>query len=168
VVLAATAVAIGMASAPALAEIFPVPDSVRKMAAPHEEMHVLRGTDGKVLGEQRSKAVVNGNQLVVDCWTKFTNGETWDERAVMDISNGYRAESCRKIGHLNGAVVAEQTVDFKTGDVRWLNDGKRGTSKLTLAADTYMGPMLGVVLAAVPTDPKGTGSFQTVVFSPDP
>lgn len=166
--LAAVIVAIGLPSAPALAEIFPVPDSVRKMAAPHEEMHVLRATDGTVLGEQRSKAVVKGDELTVDCFTKFTNGETWDERAVMNIANGYRAESCRKTAHRNGEVVSEQSVDFKSGDARWLLEGKRGAEKLTLEPDTYMGPMMGVVLAAVPNDPQRTGSFHTVVFSPDP
>ncbi len=152
------------------AAIFPVPESVRKMNAPHEEMHVLRGTDEAPLGDQRSVATVKDGRLVVECLTRFTNGESWDEDAVMDLApEGYRARSFHKTGRANsGAVIGEQTIDFTTGDVRWLTDGKRGSTKLALEPDTYIGPMMGVILAAVPGAPQGTASFHTVVFRPDP
>ena len=159
-----------MPGAPAGAAIFPVPDSVRKMSAPHEEGHVLRGTDEAPLGEQRSIAKVKDGRLVVECLTRFTNGESWDERAVMDLApEGYRARSFHKIGRANGgATIAEQKIDFTSGDVQWLADGKRSAAKLTLEPDTYIGPMMGVILAAVPGAPQGTASFHTVVFRPDP
>ena len=52
--------------------------------------------------------------------------------------------------------------------MQWLADGTRGSSKLALEPDTYIGPMMGVILAAVPAEPQGTASFHTVVFRPDP
>ena len=136
VALAVVLAAVGLASLPAAAEIFPVPDTVRRMSLPYEETHVLRAPDETVLGEQRSRAVVEGDKLVVDCWTKFTSGESWDERAVMDLANGYRAISCRKTGRMNGAVTAEQTIDFTTGDVRWLADGAHQSAKVAFEPDT--------------------------------
>src|SRR4051812_16528259 len=84
VALVAMLLASALASVPAAAEVFAVPDSVRRMTTPFEETHILRAPDESVLGEQRSRAVVEGDKLVVDCWTKFTTGENWDERAVLN------------------------------------------------------------------------------------
>jgi len=169
-VVLAWMLAVALQGIPATAEIFPVPDTVRKMTAPHEEVHLLRGIDGTSLGEQRSVATVKDGRMVVDIATRFTNGDRWDERAVMDLAaDGYRARSFHKTGRgSGGALTAEEKIDFTTGDVQWHLAGARGSAKLALQPDTYIGPMMGVILAAVPEEPKGTASFHTVVFRPDP
>jgi hypothetical protein len=153
----------------ARAEVLPVPDSVRQMRGSHEEVHVLRTlSDGTPLGEQRSLAKVENDTLALTIVTRFSNGEQWDERAEMDLRGGYRAKAFHKVGRVDGKVVAEQRVDFSTGTVSWLRDGARGERTLTLPPDTYIGPMLGVVLADVPDRSAGNASIQTIVFSPDP
>jgi hypothetical protein len=157
-------------SAPAAgAEVFSVPPSIREMRAPHEEVHVLRTVaEGTPLGEQRFQAVVERDVLALTVTTHFTNGEQWEERAEMDLSTGYRAKSFQKIGRAAGKTIAEQKVDFTTGKVSWLAEGQRGERTLALTDDTYVGPMLGVVLADVPDAERGAASFQTIVFRPDP
>lgn len=156
-------------SSPVGAEVFAVPDSVRQMRAPHEEVHVLRAlSTGTPLGEQRLHAVVHSDLLSLDIVTGFTSGERWDEHVEMDLSRGYRAKSFRKVGRRGGKVIAEEEIDFATGKVTWLHDGTRGARTLTFTPDTYIGPMLGVVLAGVPERPLAEASFQTVVFRPDP
>ena len=151
------------------AEVFAVPDSVRQMRAPHEEVHALRALDtGRPLGEQRLRAVVHSDLLSLDVVTGFTNGEQWDEHVEMDLSQGYRAKSFRKVGRRSGRVVVEEEIDFTTGKVTWLRDGERGARTFAFTPDTYIGPMFGVVLAAVPERPLGGASFHTVVFRPDP
>ncbi len=163
-------VAASIKSGVAAAEILPVPDSVRSMSAPHDDVHLLRTVDDTVLGEQRSHAVRNGDKLTVDVTTRFAAGDVWDERAVMDLAaDGYRPRSFHRTGRApGGALVNEQAIDFATGEIRWLADGKRGSAKLPLEPDTYIGPMFGVVLAPVPGSPGGSASFHTVVFRPDP
>ena len=163
------AVVLGGLAPEASAEVFPVPPSVLEMSTPHEEVHLLKGrADGTSLGEQRLRAVVEGGCLKLDVVTRFTSGEQWDERAEMDLTRGYRAKSFRKIRRRGGKVIAEHAIDFTSGLVTWLHDGERGTRTLTFAPDTYIGPMLGVVLAAVPDRATGLASFQTVVFRPEP
>jgi hypothetical protein len=153
----------------ACAEVFPVPDSVRQMRGCHEEVHVLRTVgDGTSLGEQRSLATVDNDVLALTIVTRFSNGEQWDERAEMDLRGGYRARAFHKVGRVDGKVVAEQRVDFSTGTVTWFRDGERGERTMALPPDTYIGPMLGVVLADVPDRSAGNASFQTIVFSPAP
>jgi len=151
------------------AEVFAVPDSVRQMRAPHEEVHVLRalGT-GRPLGEQRLRGEVRGDLLSLDVVTGLSSGEQWDEHVEMDLSQGYRAKSFHKVGRQGGKVVGEQEIDFATGKVTWLMNGERGSRTFTFTPDTYIGPMFGVVLAAVPDRPHGEASFRTVVFRPDP
>jgi len=157
------------AATAARAEVFPVPESVRSMRDVHEEVHVLRTlADGTPLGEQRLQAAVEQDVLVLTVVTRFTSGEQWDERAEMYLSDGYRAKSFHKIGRAAGKVVAETQVDFATGKVSWLRDGARGEATVPVTADTYIGPMLGVVLADVPEARRGTASLQTIVFRPDP
>jgi hypothetical protein len=164
-----TLVCVLVFAAAARAEVFPVPDSVRQMRGSHEEVHVLRTlADGTSLGEQRCLAKVENDTLALTVVTRFTNGEQWDERAEMDLRGGYRAKAFHKIGRVGGKVIAEQRIDFSTGSVSWLRNGERGESTLTLPPDTYIGPMLGVVLADVPDRSVGNASFQTIVFSPAP
>jgi len=166
-VLASLAVLLGASGA--RADVFPVPAAIREMRAPHEEVHVLRAlADGTPIGEQRLRAVVDHDVLALTVVTHFTTGEQWDERAELDLNGGYHAKAFQKIGRSNGKVVAEQRVDFSTGRVSWLRDGERGECTLTLTPDTYIGPMLGVVLAEVPEAMRGVASLQTIVFRPDP
>ncbi len=151
------------------ADIFPVPAEIRQMRTPHEEVHVLRAVaDGAALGEQRFRAVVQNDTLALTVVTHFANGEQWDETAEMDLSHGYRAKAFHKVGRTGGKVIAEQRVDFSTGRVSWLHDGARGEQTVVVTPDTYIGPMLGVILADVPENTKGWASFQTIVFRPDP
>jgi hypothetical protein len=151
------------------AEVFPVPSEIRQMRTPHEEVHVLRAlADGAPLGEQRFRAVVNGDILALTVVTRFTNGEQWDETAEMDLHDGYRAKAFHKIGRAGGKVIAEQRVDFATGHISWLHEGSSGERVVALPPDTYVGPMLGVVLADVPETAQGMASLQAIVFRPDP
>lgn len=163
------AIATVLAAASARADVFPVPSAIREMRAPQEEVHVLRTlADGTPLGEQRFRAVVENDVLVVTVATHFASGEQWDERAEMDLSGGYRGKSFHKIGRVAGKVVAEESVDFATGKVSWMQEGHRDERTLPITADTYIGPMLGVVLADVPDATRGAASFQTISFRPDP
>jgi len=164
-----SSLAVLLAAPAARAEIFAVPQSVRDMRGPHEEVHVLRSlADGTPLGEQRFRAVVDHDVLALTVVTRFTSGEQWDESAEMDLSNGYRAKQFHKIGRAAGKVIAETQIDFPTGQISWLRDGQRGERTFALTPDTYIGPMLGVVLADVPDSQLGVASFQTIVFRPDP
>jgi hypothetical protein len=161
--------AVLLAASAARADVFPVPQTIREMRGVHEEVHVLRMlSDGTPLGEQRFRAVVDHDVLALTVVTRFANGEQWDESAEMDLSNGYRAKQFHKIGRAGGKVIAEHRVDFTTGQVSWSRNGECGERTLTLAPDTYVGPMLGVVLADVPDDERGAASLQTIVFRPDP
>src|SRR5689334_20549043 len=145
-----------LVAASARAEVFPVPRSVRDMRGAHEETHVLRSlADGTPLGEQRFRAVVDHDVLTLTVVTRFTSGEQWDESAEMDLSNGYRAKRFHKIGRAAGKVIAETNVEFPRGQVTWLRDGVRGERTFALTPDTYIGPMLGVVLADVPDSQLG-------------
>jgi hypothetical protein len=168
VILPSLVVLVAAASA-ARADVFPVPQSVREMRGAHEEIHALRAlADGTPLGEQRFRAVVDHDVLALTVVTRFNNGEQWDESAEMDLSNGYRAKHFHKIGRAAGKVIAETHIDFATGQVSWLRDGQRGERTFAFTPDTYMGPMLGVVLADVPETQLGVATLQTIVFRPDP
>jgi len=152
----------------AAADVFSVPDSIRQMRGTHEDVHVLRAlTGGASLGEQRFHASVDHDRLLLDIATHFTDGEQWDEHAEMDLAHGYRARSFYKVGRRNGAVVAEQHVDFTTGEVSWMHDGIQQTRSFTFTPDTFIGPMLGVVLADVPERAARAASLHSVVFRPD-
>jgi len=161
---------IALLAAPAVrAEVFPVPQAIRDMRGVHEDVHVLRSlADGTPLGEQRFRAVVDHDVLALTVVTRFDSGEQWDESADMDLSKGYRAKDFHKIGRAAGKVIAETNIDFASGQVSWLRDGQRGERTFAFAPDTYMGPMLGVVLAGVPETQLGVGTLQTIVFRPDP
>lgn len=161
--------AVLLVGAPVRAEVFPVPAEIRQMRSPHDEVHVLRTlADGTPLGEQRFHAVVQNDVLALTVVTRFANGEQWDEHAEMDLSAGYRAKAFYKVGRAGGKVIAEQRVDFETGRISWLHEGARGERTVALTPDTYVGPMLGVVLADVPVTAQGAASLQTIVFRPDP
>jgi hypothetical protein len=156
-------------AAPAHAEVFAVSPAVRQLRSEQEEIHALRPVSGGApLGEQRSRAVVRDDALVLDVVTHFASGEHWQERAEMDLRDGFRARSFGKQVRRGGELVAEQTIDFPAGRIGWLADGVRGTRTLELPPDVYVGPMLGVVLANVPESDRGAASFHAVVFSPDP
>jgi hypothetical protein len=158
-----------LAAAGARADVMPCPQAVREMHVPHDEVHVLRTlADGTSIGEQRFHAVVENGTLVLTVVTHFTNGEQWDEHDEMDLSKGYRAKLFHKVERVGGKVVAEQQVDFTSGHVSWLRDGTRGEQTFTFTPDTYIGPMLGVVLADVPDSTNRAASIQTIVFRPDP
>ena len=81
----------------------------------------------------------------------------------MDLAaDGYRPRSFHRTGRAaGGALVNEQAIDFATGRDPLARDGKRGSAKLPLEPDTYIGPMFGVVLAPVPGSPGGSASFHT-------
>ena len=169
VVASVVVLAIGSPGTRAVAETFDVPDAIRNMRDTHEEVHVLRAlADGAALGEQRFHASVQNDRLILDVATHFTSGEEWDERAEMDLAHGYRARSFRKTGKQNGTVLSDQSVDFTTGKVSWLQDGVRHVQTFTFTSDTFVGPMLGVVLADVPERPLREAALHTIVFRPDP
>jgi hypothetical protein len=153
---------------PVVAEVLPVPDDVRRLREPREELHVLRSPAGERLGEQRYRAVVDGDRLRFDIETRFTGGEEWDEHGEMDLADGFRSRRFSKTIRRDGRLVAEQQVDFATGRVEWLVEGVRAERTLTFAPDTYIGPMMAVVLAAVPEKRPAASSFQALVFRPDP
>jgi len=153
----------------AQAEVFPVASSVRTMYAKREIVHTLEALkSGARLGEQRSRLVTKGDRLHFEVVTEFEDGVVSDERGVMDISSGYRALSYRKIGRRNGVIEDELRVDFLSGHTEWMVHGERHEQTFSFAPDTYAGPMLAVVLAAVPEMPEGGTSFQMITFRPDP
>jgi hypothetical protein len=161
--------AVLLSAAGTRADVMPCPQAIREMHVPHDEVHVLRTiADGTSIGEQRFHAVVENGNLILTVITHFSSGDQWDEHAEMDLNNGYRAKVFHKIERVGGKIVAEQQVDFASGHVSWLRDGARGERTLTLAPDTYIGPMLGVVLAEVPDSTSRGASIQTIVFRPDP
>ena len=167
VVVAALAALLGISGA--RADVMPCPQAIRQMRAPHDEVHVLRTlADGANIGEQRFHAVVENGALVLTVTTHFTTGEDWDEHAEMDTTNGYRAKVFHKVERIGGKVVAEEQVDFGTGHVSWLRDGTRGEKTFSFTPDTYIGPMLGVVLAEVPDAATRAAAIQAIVFRPDP
>jgi hypothetical protein len=150
------------------AEVFAVPASLRAQPQAFDETHVLRTVEGTVVGEQRSTATVRDDRLSLDIVTRFANGERWDERAEMDLAEGYRARAFTKSVRRAGAVVAEQKVDFHTGEVTWRDEKGRGARTIGFTPDTYMGPMMGVILAAVPGIASRTASFQALIMNPEP
>jgi len=161
--------AILLGAAGARADVMPCPQTVRDMRAPHDEVHTLRTlADGTVVGEQRFHAAVQNGVLVMNVVTHFTSGEQWDEHAELGVENGYRAKEFDKVERIGGKVVAEEKVDFTSGKVSWLRDGTRGEQTFTFTPDTYIGPMLGVVLAHVPDTAARTAAIQAIVFRPGP
>jgi hypothetical protein len=167
VVLMAVVVVL-LAGGQAVAEVLAVPDAIRQWRVPKEEHHVLRSPAGVVLGEQRFQAVVTGDRLEFDITTRFTSGEEWDEHGAMDIADGFRSRLFHKTVRRGGRVSAEQQVDFTTGKIAWLVDGVQAERAMTFAADTYIGPMLAMVLAGLPEKSPTAASFQALVFGPDP
>ncbi len=167
VVVAALATLVGIGAAHA--DVMPCPQMIRDMRAPHDEVHVLRTlADGTAIGEQRFHAVVENGALVLTVVTHFTSGEQWDEHAELDVRNGYHAKDFHKVERVGGQIVAEEQVDFASGRVSWLRDGARGERTFTFTPDTYIGPMLGVVLAEVPDSASRAASIQAIVFRPAP
>lgn len=164
VVLAASVATAGEVAA----EILSVPAAVRQLREPQEEMHVLRTRAGLVIGEQHSRAVVAGDRLAFNITTRFTSGEEWDEHGEMDLADGFRARRFEKVARRAGGVVEEQRVDFTTGKIEWQVDGVRAERTLAFAPDTYIGPMLAMILGSVPERSPATSTFQALVFRPDP
>ncbi len=163
--------AVVLALAPARyarSEVFAVPDTVKQLREPDQQFHVLRSLDGVVLGEQHSRAMVSGDRLTFDLNTRFTSGEEWDEHGELDLADGFRSRLFRKIARRDGRVFEEQIVDFASGKVEWLVDGVRAERTLTFSPDTYIGPMLAMVLGGVPEKSPAASSFQALVFRPDP
>ena len=153
----------------ARADVMPCPQAIREMRVPHDAVHVLRTlADGTTIGEQRFHAVVENGTLVLTVTTHFASGEDWDEHAEMDITKGYRAKVFHKIERIGGKVTGEEQVDFASGKVSWLRDGQHGEKAFAFTPDTYVGPMLGVVLAEVPDSAARTGAIQAIVFRPGP
>lgn len=150
------------------AGVLPVPATVHSLRTPKEEAHVLRAPGGAVVGEQRFQASVAGDRLDFAVATRFTSGEEWDEHGAMDLADGFRARRFDRIVRRDGRVVQEQHVDFTTGKVAWLVDGVHAERTLTLAPDTYIGPMLAIALAGVPERTPVTATFAALVFRPDP
>src|SRR6185369_17498714 len=131
------------------------------------EVHVLRGRDGATVGEQHSRAVVADDRLTFDIATRFTSGEDWTEHGEMDLADGFRARRFTKVAHRAERVVEQQDVDFTTGAVAWLVDGVHAERTFTFAPDTYIGPMLAMILGSA-VDRAATTTFQALVFRPDP
>src|SRR5262245_20777532 len=96
------------------AEVFAVPETIRHLQGAKEETHVLRSPAGVQLGEQRFHADVDGDRLVFEVTTRFTNGDEWDEHGEMDIADGFRSRRFDKTVRRAGQVVGEQHVDFTT------------------------------------------------------
>src|SRR2546425_7220609 len=72
VLASAFALATLAAQAPAAADVFSVPDSIRQMRGTHEDVHVLRAlSDGSPLGEQRFRATVKNDRLMLEVTTHF-------------------------------------------------------------------------------------------------
>ena len=160
------ALVLAAAAGDAAADVLPVPPAVRQRP-PREERHVLRGRDGAPVGEQRSRAVVADDRLTFDIATTFTSGEAWEEHGEMDLAQGFRARRFTKVARRAGRVCEEQDVDFTTGKVSWLVDGVRAERTFTFAPDTYIGPMLAMILGGVADRPTAA-TFQALVFRPDP
>ncbi len=153
---------------PVAAAVLAVPAVIAQLQAPKEETHVLHGRDGSALGEQHFRAAVAGNRLTFDVATHFASGEEWDEHGTMGLADGLRSERFDKTVRRAGRVVQEQHVDFTNGNVAWLVDGVHAERTMTLAPDTYIGPMLALVLAGVPEREPAKASFEALVFRPDP
>jgi hypothetical protein len=168
VLVVAAVVGMAVPFAPARAEVFAVPETIRHLQGAKDETHVLRSPAGTALGEQRFHADVDGSRLVFEITTRFTNGDEWDEHGEMDLTDGFRARRFDKTVRHAGQVVGEQHIDFTTGSVAWLVDGVRAERAMTFAPDTYIGPMLAMVLASVPEKGPAAASFQALVFRPDP
>lgn len=156
------------AAGPCEAEVLAVPAAFRQWHAPKEEHHVLRSPAGVVLGEQRAHAAVDGDRLRFDIATRFASGEEWDEHGEMDLAEGFRSRRFQKTVRRGGQVTTEQHVDFTTGKVAWLVDGVHAERTLSFTPDTYIGPMLAMVLAGVPDQSSAPSRFQVLVFRPDP
>jgi hypothetical protein len=150
------------------ADVLPVPDAVRHMHAPKEETNAIRSPSGAVIGEQRFQASVADDRLTFEVITRFTSGDESDEHGEMDLSDGFRSRRYDKSVRRDGSVVQEQHVDFVGGNVRWRADGSSGERAMAFPPDTYVGPMLAVVLAGVPEQQPAARSFEAVVFRPDP
>lgn len=150
------------------AAVLPVPDVIAELQTPKEETHVLRARDGSPLGEQRFLVSVAGDHLTFDVATHFANGEESDEHGAMGLAGGFRSERFDKTVRREGRVVQEQHVDFTSGSVAWLVDGVHAERTMPLAPDTYIGPMLALVLSGVPAREPATASFEALVFRPDP
>ncbi len=169
IVYAAAGVVMTMlAVRPAAAEVLAVPEFVRQMHVPMEATHALRSTGGEIVGEQHFQAAVAGDRLTFDVATRFTSGEEWDEHGEMAVADGFRSRRFDKTVRKDGRVVQEQHVDFTSGKVGWLVDGVYADRTMTFAPDTYIGPMLAVVLASVPEKTPAASSFEALVFRPDP
>jgi len=146
-----------------------VPPSVRAMHAPRVEIHELRSVTGdEVYGEQVSRARVSGERLELDIVTVFADGGRWDEQAVMDLRDGYRARSFRKTERRGGRVTDTLDVDFTSGAVTWTSGGERHARTFDFAPDTFIGPMLALVLAGLPARPGGSAELEVLTFRPDP
>lgn len=154
--------------APVGAEILAVPDTIRQWQTPKEEFHQLRSPSGAPLGDQRFRATVAGDQLTFDVVTHFASGEEWDEHGEMALAAGFQSRRFDKTVRRDGRVVQEQQVDFTTGAVAWLFDGVHAERAMHFAPDTYIGPMLAMVLAALPEKTPAASSFAALVFRPDP
>ncbi len=123
---------------------------------------------GARLGEQRSEIITENDRLRFEVVTSFDDGTVSEDSGEMDISDGYRALSFRRVNRKHGVVDAEERVDFLSGHVEWTIGGVRQEQTFSFAPDTYAGPMLALVLAAVPQRPDGHASFQMITFRPDP
>jgi len=167
VVAVGMAVLVSVASA-SWAEVLPVPAAVRELREPLDESHVLRTRDGTTIGEQLSRVVVSGDRLTFAISTHFETGEEWDEHGELDLADGFRSRRFAKIARRDGRAFEEQDVDFTTGKVAWLVGGVRAERTFAFAPDTYIGPMLAMILASVPDKAPATTSFQALVFRPDP
>jgi hypothetical protein len=161
-------VAVVAASAQARAAVLAVPDSIRHLQGSKEETHVLRSPAGVVLGEQRFHADVAADRLTFEITTRFTNGDEWDEHGEMDIADGFRSRRFDKTIRHAGQIASEQHVDFTTGSVAWLTDGVRAERAMTFPPDTYIGPMLAMVLGGVPDTAPAATTFSALVFRPGP
>jgi hypothetical protein len=152
----------------AAADVVPVPAAVRQLREPQDESHVLQTPAGATIGEQHSRAVVADDRLTFDIATRFTSGEEWNEHGEIDLADGFRSRRFEKIARRAGRVFEEQQVDFTTGKVAWLVDGVRAERTFAFAPDTYIGPMLAMILGSVADKSPATSSFQALVFRPDP
>lgn len=150
------------------AEVLAVPESVRHLHQVKEETNVLRSPSGAVVGEQRFQASVEDDRLRFEVATHFASGEESEEHGELDVSDGFRSRRYDKTVRRDGHVVQEQHVDFVGGAVRWLAEDSAGERTMTFAPDTYIGPMLAIVLASVPEHRPAAGSFEALVFRPEP
>ena len=165
--LAVAAVSVSVITA--RAEVFPVSADLRAPGSRREIVHTLETLKtGTRLGEQRSEIITDDGRLRFEVVTNFEDGTVTEERGVMDIDNGYRARSLYRVSRKNGVVDAEERVDFLTGHTEWTVDGVRHEQTFSFPPDTYAGPMLALVLAAVPARAEGHASFQMITFRPDP